>query len=111
MPQVRTHNIVYVPINTREQKWHYDDKSNQGKYHRYFTVLIHLNEIDSESGGTEVWHKKLQRADLIRPRPGDAFVFNGTLMHRGQSNIGSTPRFFYYASFACNPDANSVELE
>ena len=44
----------------------------------------------------------------IRGRPGDAFVFNGSLWHRGYTNLGFSHRFFYYASFACRPDVNSV---
>jgi hypothetical protein len=77
-------------------------------YYRYFTILIPLNTIDENGGGTEIWSKKLKCSDLIRPRPGDAFVFNGALEHRGQANSGKLPRFFYYASFACKSDANTT---
>jgi hypothetical protein len=73
---------------------------------RYFTVLIHLNPIDSCCGGTEIYGKGL-RFDLVRARPGDAFVFHGSLLHRGQANLGDSHRFFYYASFACKADANT----
>ena len=95
---------------------------------RYFTILIPLNTIDENGGGTEIWSKAKNMSDLvflrlltalcglwanliyflqIRPRPGDAFVFNGSLEHRGQANSGTLPRFFYYASFACRSDANA----
>jgi hypothetical protein len=42
----------------------------------------------------------------IRPRPGDAFVFHGGLLHRGQANTGNTHRLFYYCSFSCAADEN-----
>jgi hypothetical protein len=43
----------------------------------------------------------------IRARPGDALVFNGSMLHRGHANNGYMHRFFYYASFACGADANT----
>jgi len=106
-PQIRTHNIVFVPVGSGHQRWHADDTLNQLKKQRYFTILIHLNITDELGGGTEVWSKALKRGDLVRGRPGDAFVFNGTLLHRGQGNSGKRHRLFYYASFACKPDANA----
>lgn len=81
VPQIRTHNLVFVPVGTAPQAWHCDD-TLQSKTHRYFTILIHLNPIDSMCGGTELWVKSMSRGDMIRGRPGDAFVFNGSLLHR-----------------------------
>ena len=43
----------------------------------------------------------------IRGRPGDAFVFPGSLLHRGRGNDGNSHRFFYYASFSSEIDKNS----
>ena len=40
----------------------------KGLQHRYFTVLIQLNMIDENCGGTEVWSKDLHRGDLVRTR-------------------------------------------
>lgn len=36
-----------------------------GKYHSYFTILIHLNSIDDLCGGTEIWSKALKRGDMV----------------------------------------------
>ena len=36
-----------------------------GKYHSYFTVLIHLNSIDDLCGGTEIWSNLMKRGDLV----------------------------------------------
>lgn len=109
-PQLRTHNVVFVPIGSKPQKWHIDDAANDRKLHKYFTILVHLNSLDSNSGGTEVWMEKQQCGDLLRARPGDALVFNGSLMHRGHANDGKGHRFFYYASFACKRDNNDDTL-
>lgn len=109
-PLIRTHNIIFAPVGSESQTWHFDDSRKKGKYHSYFTVLIHLNSIDDLCGGTEIWSQSLKRGDLIRGRPGDAFVFNGSLLHRGQGNRGFTHRWFYYASFSCTKDANEVRL-
>jgi len=105
-PILRTHNVVFAPVGSKEQNWHVDDSMRQGKLHSYFTILIHLNPIDDKCGGTEIWSKSLKRGDMIRARPGDAFVFNGSLLHRGQANYGYSHRFFYYASFSCRADTN-----
>ena len=105
-PVLRTHNVVLAPVGSTEQLWHTDDTLKEGKVHKYFTILIHLNPIDSDCGGTEIWYKDTMRGDMIRGRPGDAFVFNGSLLHRGQANGGKMHRFFYYSSFACRSDAN-----
>jgi len=112
-PEMRTHNVVFAPVNSECQKWHFDDSKREGKYHRYFTILIHLNTLDADCGGTEIWSGKgnVHRGDLIRARPGDAFVFNGSLMHRGRENIGGMHRLFYYASFACREDANTLDYK
>jgi hypothetical protein len=107
-PEVKTHNIVFVPVGSEEQIWHVDDcLRKKAAEHRYFTILVQLNSIDENCGGTEVWSKDLCRGDLIRGRPGDAFVFPGSLLHRGRGNDGSSHRFFYYASFAHENDNNS----
>lgn len=40
-PQLRTHNIVWVPMDSPQQSWHYDDRSTKElKHHRYFTILV-----------------------------------------------------------------------
>jgi len=109
-PTLRTHNVVFSPVGSEGQDWHVDDTIRQGKHHRYFTILIHLNSIDDKCGGTEIWSELLQRSDLVRGRPGDAFVFNGSMMHRGKGNEGRAHRFFYYASFSCRPDVNADAL-
>ena len=105
-PEVRTQNVVFAPVGSAPQPWHTDDSLSTLKHHRYFTILIHLNLIDDKCGGTEVWSRKYQRGDLIRNRPGDAFVFNGSMQHRGHGNEGQSHRLFYYASFSCRADAN-----
>lgn len=106
VPQIRTQNVVFVPVGSPSQPWHADDCMHDLKHYRYFTVLIHLNPIDENCGGTEIWSKKAQRGDMIRNRPGDAFVFHGSMQHRGQANNGYHHRLFYYASFACRQDQN-----
>ena len=46
--------------------WHVDDcVRKKGQQERYFTVLIQLNSIDENCGGTEVWSKELCRGDLV----------------------------------------------
>jgi hypothetical protein len=65
LAQIRTHNIVFAPVGSREQAWHSDDSLHTPVKHRYFTILIHLNTIDSDCGGTEVWSKQMQRGDLV----------------------------------------------
>ena len=105
-PKIRTQNVVFVPVGSPAQDWHADDSMHDTKKYRYFTIIIHLNLIDENCGGTEIWSKKAQRGDMIRNRPGDAFVFHGSLHHRGQANNGFSHRLFYYASFACRHDAN-----
>jgi ectoine hydroxylase-related dioxygenase (phytanoyl-CoA dioxygenase family) len=126
---------VFVPVGSSAQEWHADDSMRKLKVHRYFTILIHLNPLDNQCGGTEVWSHQTNKSDMvrlhvcglcfilttvlslsfslslsmyvqIRARPGDALVFNGSLLHRGQANNGFTHRFFYYASFACGSDMN-----
>ncbi|KAJ1389047.1 hypothetical protein B484DRAFT_409455 [Ochromonadaceae sp. CCMP2298] len=106
-PQLRTHNVVFCPVGSGVQEWHVDDKIKQSKTPRYYTILIHLNPLDSHCGGTEVWMKKEKKGDLFRARPGDALVFSGSLLHRGHANNGYSHRFFYYASFACGADLNT----
>jgi hypothetical protein len=66
-PRIRTHNVVFVPVGSKCQKWHTDDdNSKKRKQHRYFTILIQLNSIDSNCGGTEVWDEKMKRGDMVR---------------------------------------------
>ena len=64
-PQIRTHNVVFVPVGSKCQQWHTDDELKQRKMHRYFTILIQLNSIDSNCGGTEIWMDQLNRGDLV----------------------------------------------
>ena len=55
-------NIPVVTI----QIWHVDDCVRRaGLPERYFTILIQLNRIDENCGGTEVWSKELSRGDLV----------------------------------------------
>jgi hypothetical protein len=67
-PRIRTHNVVFVPVGSKHQKWHTDDDfdKKKRKVHRYFTILIQLNSIDSNCGGTEVWSDKMNRGDMVR---------------------------------------------
>eukprot|EP01036_Dinobryon_divergens_P026965 gene26965-35669_t len=111
-PQLRTHNIIFAPVGSKAQHWHVDDAFDNKRIarHRYFTILIHLNPIDAFCGGTEIWSESMNRGDMIRARPGDALVFNGTMLHRGQGNVGRCHRFFYYASFACRADENTSQI-
>jgi hypothetical protein len=80
-PKVRTHDIVFVPVGSKCQKWHTDDDFSKKKAtkHRYFTVLIQLNSIDSNCGGTEVWVDKMNRGDLVRIFLSSPFSFELTL--------------------------------
>lgn len=110
-PRIKTHNIIFAPVGSDAQKWHTDDTVRKPAKHNYFTILIHLNTIDNYAGGTEVWCHRTKRGDLIRGRPGDAFVFHGSLWHRGQENAGRMHRFFYYASFACKADGNTEDID
>jgi hypothetical protein len=105
-PEIRTHNVVFVPVGSYAQQWHADDCMKKRKQPRYFTILIHLNSLDTGCGGTEVWSDKKNCGDLVRGRPGDALVFDGSLLHRGQANLGKIHRFFYYCSFSCGVDMN-----
>lgn len=105
-PQIRTHNFVYVPKHSHEdQTWHMDYRENKSSKHNYFTILIHLNPIGEKGGGTEYINVKGKR-EIVRAKPGDAFVFHGALEHRGLANRGDTDRYFYYASFSCHADKN-----
>lgn len=73
-PQIRTHNVVFVPVGSKAQQWHTDDEMKKRKIHRYFTILIQLNSIDSHCGGTEIWMDKLDRGDLVRQYIFDCFI-------------------------------------
>jgi hypothetical protein len=64
-PEIRTHNIVFCPVGSPCQAWHTDDSMRQSKNHRYFTVLIGLNTIDSECGGTEIWSRVQKKGDMV----------------------------------------------
>lgn len=65
-PQIRTHNVVFVPVGSRAQRWHVDDcKVSRKSKQRYFTILVHLNPLDSNSGGTEVWLEREKKGDLV----------------------------------------------
>lgn len=65
-PTVRTHNVVFAPVGSECQKWHFDDTKTQLKKQRYFTILIPLNLIDENAGGTELWSRLLKRGDMVR---------------------------------------------
>ena len=57
-----------MPVNTEPQQWHADDNIREGKgerHHRYFTILIHLNTIDNNCGGTEIWSRLQQVGDMV----------------------------------------------
>lgn len=84
---LRTHNVVFVPVGSTSQQWHVDDAfsraskkkekdqnveescncdcvCNCGVKYNYFTILIHLNPIDDNCGGTEIWERT--SGDLVR---------------------------------------------
>lgn len=65
-PVIRTQNLVFVPVGSPPQEWHCDDTIKAPKNARYFTILIHLNPIDSMSGGTELWIENAKKGDLVR---------------------------------------------
>ena len=64
-PYIRTHNIIFAPIGSGAQTWHYDDSIRKKANYRYFTILIPLNPIDDNCGGTEIWSDSLQREDMV----------------------------------------------
>ena len=66
-PSIRTHNVVFAPVGSEAQPWHYDDGVSRasGGVHRYFTILIPLNPLDDMCGGTEIWHKKSDKTDMV----------------------------------------------
>ena len=64
-PQIRTHDIVFVPVGSSAQEWHADDSMRKHKVHRYFTILIHLNPLDVDCGGTEVWSHQTKKSDMV----------------------------------------------
>jgi hypothetical protein len=65
VPSMRTHNVVFAPVHSPSQQWHYDDTSDQRKPYRYFTILIHLNALDKGCGGTEIWMEASEKGDLV----------------------------------------------
>lgn len=69
VPKIKTHNIIFAPVGSACQQWHADDvlyrPSANGK-HRYFTILIHLNPINSNCGGTEIYNKQSKTYDMVR---------------------------------------------
>jgi hypothetical protein len=76
-PYIRTHNVVFVPCGSDAQPWHYDDSVRLLSHRRYFTILIPLNPIDENSGGTEIWDDYSNKTDLVR---WVAYVFAGLLL-------------------------------
>jgi len=60
-PFLRTHNIVFVPVDSPTQPWHYDHDSEDDSY---FTILINLT-FPKNCGGTEIWNESLQREELV----------------------------------------------
>lgn len=65
-PEIRTQNIVFVPVGSKAQEWHADHSLVKNNPPRYFTILIQLNPIDSACGGTEIFFKELNKGDLVR---------------------------------------------
>jgi|688.fasta_scaffold1139751_1 hypothetical protein len=67
LPILRTHNIVKVPREgSMEQDWHYDHPfGDHATKHSYFTLLIPLNSIDKECGGTEIYLESPKRSKLV----------------------------------------------
>ena len=65
-PSVRTHNVVFAPVGSAAQPWHFDDaKKASTAAHRYFTILIPLNPLDDRCGGTEIWNTISDTTDLV----------------------------------------------
>lgn len=60
-PILRTHNVVFVPVNSPSQPWHYDHDSKENSY---FTILINL-ALGKNCGGTEIWNETSQRGSLV----------------------------------------------
>jgi hypothetical protein len=64
-PQIKTHDIVFAPVGSDAQQWHADDSITRHKLHRYFTVLIQLNTLDENCGGTEIYSYQSKKSDLV----------------------------------------------
>lgn len=66
-PFIRTHNVVFAPVGSDAQPWHFDDgvRVKSSSVHRYFTILIPLNPLDDLCGGTEIWHKQSDKTDMV----------------------------------------------
>ena len=65
-PHIRTHNVMFAPVGSEAQTWHYDDSVRRSNVYRYFTILVPLNPIDDDCGGTEIWSDSLKRSDMVR---------------------------------------------
>lgn len=107
-PDFRTHDLVRVPAGGMDQRWHMDHAEKEGtRRYGYFTILVGLNKIPPECGGTQI--RTGSGNVTIVLRPGDALVFHGSLLHRGLGNGSKdTDRYFYYASFSSVEDENVV---
>lgn len=67
-PIIQTQNIVCVPIGSPTQNWHYDFAENLNHFEEaqsYYTILIHLNHLDEQCGGTEIWNNLSQKIELV----------------------------------------------
>lgn len=66
-PILRTHNIVKVPMKfSIDQNWHYDHPFEEHAIKQsYFTLLIPLNSIDKDCGGTEIWHELSNKREIV----------------------------------------------
>ncbi len=73
-PHIRTHNIMFAPVGSEAQTWHYDDSVRRSNVYRYFTILVPLNPIDDDCGGTEIWSDTLKRSDMVRPQSASIFM-------------------------------------
>jgi ectoine hydroxylase-related dioxygenase (phytanoyl-CoA dioxygenase family) len=100
-PELQTWNIIHVPPGCDEQELHFDDEERHDD-NRYVTILVSLNSIPKESGGTY-----FEKFGTVQTRPGDALVFTGNLSHKGTANTSNISRYFFYATYSCFPDENA----
>jgi hypothetical protein len=65
---------MFAPVGSEAQTWHYDDSVRRSNVYRYFTILVPLNPIDDDCGGTEIWSDTLKRSDMVRPQSASIFM-------------------------------------
>ena len=68
-----------------------------GKYHSYFTILIHLNSIDDLCGGTEIWSKAVKRGDLVSETD-DPWPAGGSLCLHVYLSVACLPAAYWQAA-------------